>query len=212
MGRPTRPQHEIENVREDILHSAGRAFSRQGFDSVTIHDIAKEAGYTATSLYAYFKGKQEIIDALVAAVKHQFKSAFDAEVPPGLAFPQRLGFLFERFAELSERWPEARLIMLEYKRSDNARFQPQQRRAARQGMDASMVSWLKRNAAGPKELAGRRPEEIAHVIRSLVLGAFLAGDCGLAQESSPRDRLALALQVCLYGLCGSVPPAPPPQG
>jgi AcrR family transcriptional regulator len=205
MGRKARHQHEIEHVREDILHAAGRAFSRQGFDNVTIHDIAKEAGYTAPSLYAYFKGKQEIVDALMAAIKAEFKGAFDAEIPPGLSFQQRLAFLFERFSEVSERWPEARLLLFEFKRSGSARFKPHERRAARQGLDARLVDWLRKNATCAKDLAGREPEEVAFIVRSLIIGAFLPGDCESTPSGSLRDRFALALQVCLHGLGGCPP-------
>jgi AcrR family transcriptional regulator len=202
MGRPARRQLEIEHVRKEILHAAGRAFSRQGFDSVTIHDIAKEAGYTAPSLYAYFKGKQEIIDALLAAVRDEFKGAFDAEISPGLSFRERLASLFERFSEIAGRWPEALVLVLEFKRSASARSKRQQRQAARQSMDATLVEWLKRNSASTKDLAGRQPEDIAFIIRSLILGAFLPVDHG---TSNPHNRFALALHVCLGGLSGRSP-------
>jgi len=199
VGRPARLQHEIERVREDILHAAGRAFSRQGFDRVTIHDIAKEAGYTATSLYAYYKGKQEIIDALIAALKGSFKGAFAAEVPAGLSFGRRLGFLFERLAEEAERWPEGRLLMLELHRSGK---QHSKHHPAKPSMDQALVEWLKRNSTGPQDLAGRQPEEIAYVLRSLIVGALFGEAPGQPSSTTLRDRFALALQVCLHGLTG----------
>lgn len=199
VGRPARPQHEVDRVREDILHAAGRAFSRQGFDHVTIHDIAKEAGYTATSLYAYFKGKQEIIDALIAAMKGAFKSAFAAEVPGGLGFGQRLEFLFDHLAEAAERWPEGRLLMLELHRSDR---QHRKHHPTKPAMDEALVEWLKRNSSGPQDLAGRQPEQIAYILRSLILGA-LFGDASGGLAGSLRDRFALSLHVCLHGLGGA---------
>ena len=201
MGRPARLKHEIEHVREDILHAAGRAFSKQGFDSVTIHDIAKEAGYTTPSLYAYFKGKQEIIDALMVALTDEFQAAFAAEIPRGLSFQRKLAFLFERLAEISDRWPEVPLLMLEVRRFGTARFKPRGGRNAKQAMDAKLVDWLERNMTGPDDLGGRRPTEIAYIIRSLIIGSFLPNGVE-ASPSSPRARFTLSARVCLYGLAG----------
>lgn len=200
MGRPARHQDEIENTREGILHAAGRAFARQGFDTTTIQDIAKEAGYTAPSLYAYFTGKQEIIEALIAAIKGEFKAAFDAEIPTGLAFDGRLGLLFERLAKVAERWgQEASLLLLEFRRSGPAAIKTCQRRAARRDMDAKLLAWLETNVTSPKDLGGRAPEEIAFVLQSLITGSVLPVS---RKGMTPHDRFALALQIFLHGIGG----------
>jgi AcrR family transcriptional regulator len=199
MGRPARHRQEIENVREDILHAAGRAFARQGFDTTTIHDIAKEAGYTAPSLYSYFKGKQEIIDALVAAIRGQFEAAFDAEIPCHLAFGERLALLFDRLAGVAERWPEARLLLLEFKRSGPASLKARHKRVAKHGVDARLIEWLKANATSPKDFGGRKPEEIAFVLHSLIIGSVLHA---CREDWQARERFALSLQVCLHGIGG----------
>jgi AcrR family transcriptional regulator len=205
MSRPARLKLEVEHIREDILHAAGRAFSRQGFDHVTIHDIAKEAGYTTPSLYAYFKGKQDIIDALTAAVRQEIRNAFDADPPRDLNFCERLSFLFEQFIGVCERWPEARLLILELKRLGNTRPNQTKPSATRQSLDARLIEWLNSNVTNPKDIGGRKPEEIVHIIRSLIIGAFLPGDCKTDHCNTPRERFTLALQVCLYGLGGTGP-------
>ncbi len=202
MARPVRCQHEIEHVREDILHAAGRAFSRRGFSRVTIHDIAREAGYTTPSLYAYFKGKQEIIDALYAIMTREFESALDAPIPPTLGFPRRLGSLFERFLDIAERWPEARPLLLALRRSGLAKLDRAQKCAAKRSIDAKFVHWLKENMTSSRDLGGRKPAEMAPIIRSLIFGAFLAEGSEDARPSTPRNRFTLALQVCLYGITG----------
>lgn len=211
MGRPARLQHEIERVREEILHAAARAFSQQGFDRVTIHDIAKEAGYTTPSLYAYFKGKQEIIDALGAALSDEFGRAYAADMPRELTFEQRLTFLFDRLADIAERWPEVPLLMLEAKRMGTARFKAHGH-GSKKSMDVKLVEWLQRNATGPHDLGGHDPAEIAYLLRSLIVGTFLPNECGASQAVNPstRDRFALTVQVCLHGLAGLKPRRGPP--
>jgi len=205
MGRPARLQHEIEHVREDILHAAGRALSNQGFDGVTIHDIAKEAGYTTPSLYAYFKGKREILDALVAAIKQEFKDAFAVELPRGFDFHARLALLFGRFADVCDRWPEFSSILIEYKLSSDVRLNRTKKREGWRGMDARLIEWLNANVTSAADLGGRKSEDVVYIIRSLILGAFLPGTCEPADCRTPRDRFNLALQVCLYGLRGMRP-------
>lgn len=199
MGRRARHQEEIESVREAILHGAGRAFARQGFDATTIHDIAQEAGYTAPSLYAYFKGKQEIVEALIAAIRGQFKAALEAEIPAGLAFGDRIGLLFGRLAEVIEHWPETRLILTEIKRCSHSAVKARQRRAAQRAMDARLIEWLEKSVTSPKDLGGRAPEDVAFVLHGLIIGCVMPAS---RKEVSPRDRFSLALQVFLHGIGG----------
>lgn len=199
MGRPARHQEEIESTREEILHAAGRAFARQGFDATTIQDIAKEAGYTAPSLYAYFKGKQEIIEALVTAIRGQFQAAFNAEIPAGLEFGGRLGLLFERLAEVAECWPEARLLQMEFKRSGQAAMKTCQKAAPTRDMEARIIEWLKNNVTRPEDLGGHAPEKIAFALQSLIIGSVMPAN---RKGVTPRDRFALALQIFLHGIGG----------
>ncbi len=72
-----RRQRAVARTREDILNAAVRAFARTGYQSVTMRDIAREAGYTAAALYTYFDNKQEILAALVKVVIDEFLEAVD---------------------------------------------------------------------------------------------------------------------------------------
>jgi len=47
-----RRAREIARTRQDILEAAARAFARNGYQAVTMQEIAREAGYTAASLRA----------------------------------------------------------------------------------------------------------------------------------------------------------------
>jgi AcrR family transcriptional regulator len=73
-----RPQHGER--RELLLGVAKRIFAERGFQSATMDDIAKEAGFTKPILYQYFESKtdlyheivtqtaQKLIDKLASAV------------------------------------------------------------------------------------------------------------------------------------------------
>ncbi|MDX2151613.1 MAG: TetR/AcrR family transcriptional regulator [Bryobacteraceae bacterium] len=57
-------QANKERLRQDILDAAGRLFSAEGYHNVTFRRIADEVGYSQSSLFYYFKDKEEIIRAL----------------------------------------------------------------------------------------------------------------------------------------------------
>ncbi|MFJ5771032.1 TetR/AcrR family transcriptional regulator [Psychrobacillus sp. NPDC093180] len=53
-----------EETKKQILQSAGQLFANKGYDAVTIREIAKDAGYSHTTIYLYFKDKDELLHQL----------------------------------------------------------------------------------------------------------------------------------------------------
>lgn len=51
--------------QEQILRAAAAVIIRQGYDKTTMSDIADEAGVSRGTVYLYFKGKEELFDALL---------------------------------------------------------------------------------------------------------------------------------------------------
>lgn len=51
--------------KENITAVADRLFSENGLEKTTMDDIAREADYSKATLYAYFKGKDEIFNYIV---------------------------------------------------------------------------------------------------------------------------------------------------
>jgi AcrR family transcriptional regulator len=76
-----RREREIAHARTGILDAAIQAFARAGLHSTTMQEIAHEAGYTAASLYTYFKSKQEIVDAMLNQLTDEHVQLFDAPIP-----------------------------------------------------------------------------------------------------------------------------------
>jgi AcrR family transcriptional regulator len=64
------------SIRGEILQAAGKVFQRWGFAKTTMEDIAREAGKGKSTLYYYFRSKDEIIDAMVSTeVSHLLMKA-----------------------------------------------------------------------------------------------------------------------------------------
>lgn len=63
---------ERTNTKQMIFEEALNLFSTNGYDGVTIKDIAKAVGIKDSSLYKHFKSKQEIYDSLLEEMNERF--------------------------------------------------------------------------------------------------------------------------------------------
>ena len=66
-----------EDTKQKILDKALELFSTQGYDSVSVGEIAKAVGIKAPSLYNHFPGKQAIFDAIVESPAAQYEADTD---------------------------------------------------------------------------------------------------------------------------------------
>ncbi|WDP88853.1 MAG: TetR/AcrR family transcriptional regulator [Desulfobacter sp.] len=64
MGIYERKQREKERRRQEILSAAREVFSRKGFNSATMEEIASRAELSPGTLYLYFKNKEELHTSL----------------------------------------------------------------------------------------------------------------------------------------------------
>src|SRR5271157_4228531 len=51
--------------QQQILDAAAAVIIRLGYDKATMSDIAEEAGASRRTVYLYFKGKEELFEALL---------------------------------------------------------------------------------------------------------------------------------------------------
>lgn len=58
-------QHRKENIKEHIIKVATSIFSKFGFKKTTIDDIAQSMGKGKSSIYYYFKSKEEIYQEVI---------------------------------------------------------------------------------------------------------------------------------------------------
>ena len=66
-----------EDTTQRILDKALELFSTQGYDSVSVGEIAKAVGIKAPSLYNHFPSKQAIFDAIVKSTAAQYEADTD---------------------------------------------------------------------------------------------------------------------------------------
>ncbi|KUM70000.1 TetR/AcrR family transcriptional regulator [Streptomyces curacoi] len=70
-------QEHLDARRRQILDGAAICFARNGFHATSMQDVLKEADLSAGAVYRYFRGKEELIGAIVAEVLGSVRAAFE---------------------------------------------------------------------------------------------------------------------------------------
>ena len=64
-------RHDGGAKRRQIMDGARSAFLAAGFDGASMNDIARSAGVSKGTLYAYFNSKDELFEAIIRAEYEQ---------------------------------------------------------------------------------------------------------------------------------------------
>jgi AcrR family transcriptional regulator len=113
MGIRERKERDKQEMRELILKAAKKLFLKQGFENVSLRNIADEIEYSPATVYLYFKDKAEIFFAL-------HKQGFDeldrrqletASVKDPLKRLHKLGEVYIKFALENPEYYELMFIM-----------------------------------------------------------------------------------------------------
>lgn len=89
---------KLEDTKATILEKALELFSENGYDAVSVDQIAKAVGIKAPSLYNHFPGKRAIFDAIVEKTARQYEDYTDEINIHVQALSQDLG-LFSKISE-----------------------------------------------------------------------------------------------------------------
>ena len=66
-------------TREKILDEALTLFADNGYDGTSVEDIAEKVGIKAPSLYNHFKGKEDILNALIDMAETRYEEFFGSD-------------------------------------------------------------------------------------------------------------------------------------
>ncbi len=98
-----------EEIKEDvvqgqILQAAKRLFQQYGFRKVTMDDVAKAIGKGRSSLYYYYKSKEEVLDAVLEVEINEMMGAITDAVNKASTAEQKLhAFCVTKLTILKER-------------------------------------------------------------------------------------------------------------
>ncbi len=67
------------STKEKILDAALSLFAENGYDGTSVEQIARIVGIKAPSLYKHYKGKEDILNALVDSAEARYEELFGSE-------------------------------------------------------------------------------------------------------------------------------------
>lgn len=97
----TKQEIRAEQTKEDILTAAGKLFAKKGYDSVSMREIAKEAGCSHTTIYIYFENKTDLLHRLsmppLQELKNQMESILHEDGPSSERMLKGISRVFIQF-------------------------------------------------------------------------------------------------------------------
>lgn len=67
------------STKDRILDESLTLFAQNGYDGTGVEQIAEKVGIKAPSLYKHFKGKEEILNALIDSAEKHYEDSFGSE-------------------------------------------------------------------------------------------------------------------------------------
>ena len=202
-----RREREIAHARTDIVEAAIQAFARVGLHNATMQDIAREAGYTAASLYTYFKRKQDIVDAMVTQLTDEYIHVFDEAVPSDLSFRQRFELVLQRQLELAEKRHNVFVGFLSDHTNESMCAGDESGRAFHDNFERRierLAAWLKANASS-EDIGDYSPELLARTLFGMAFG--LLHRWGEEKDREPFVKYAhLITELFFHGVSGKSKP------
>jgi AcrR family transcriptional regulator len=184
---PKVTEEHVEARKRQILSAALRCFARQGFHRTTMQDIFREADLSPGAVYSYFKGKDELIVAIIGSLMSfvaDTATLFEEPLPEG-----RLRRPGEALVEIVDRFQDFELGTVE----ERARVFPHLvgEQARKPELNAVVRVGIERLRAGFEQL-GRAAQERGELDPALDPAEFGRVAVGTLQ--------GLLLQVGVYGL------------
>lgn len=201
-----RKAQHLRSARAGIMLAAARTVVNRGYQATTMRTIAKEAGYTASSLYTYFRSKEQIFEAMRDELLLHLDEILGEPMPDGLDFPACVKVLGHRFARFAEEFQE--VIALHIVGGVDLPDEDRAARFARIGrLQRQCEAWFQANAT-PEELGGHPPLDAAVLFLGVMKGfmeqAFVEGE-GAPGPETLRLRMARGLDFFLSGLRAPAP-------
>lgn len=101
LGRPRAV--DSTDTRSNLLISARRTFTRDGYGATTNRNIADAAGITTAAIYHYFPSKAELFKAVYLDVQHIVDDCFDVAMRRPGSLADRFGWVLDAASELNRQ-------------------------------------------------------------------------------------------------------------
>jgi AcrR family transcriptional regulator len=201
---PKVTEEHVDARRRQILSAALRCFARQGFHRTTMQDIFREADLSPGAVYTYFKGKDELIVAIIGVMMSfaaETAHVFSEPLPEGrLRRPgEALTEMIQRFQDFELGTVEERARIFPHLVGEQQR-NPQLNAAVRGGLERLREGFegLARAAQERGELdPALDPEQFSRLPLSLMQGLLI--QLGVFGDDLDIDAYARAATALIDG-------------
>jgi AcrR family transcriptional regulator len=183
---------DSDKTRDQILSAAADVIVRLGYDKTNVSDIAEEAGLSRRTIYLYFKGKEDLFEALVAREWMQYAQTWLEYVESDPRGGTLGGFFRATMRAVNSRpfiasvMRRDRRVLGNYLRKRDNLFAGMQSGS----ISADFIQALQAAGAVRPDLD---PAVTAHIIEILGYGQLTIGDFKPADQSPPDAAVMEAL-------------------
>jgi AcrR family transcriptional regulator len=158
--KPTKKEMVTEFRTREILAAARNLMLSRGVEAVTMEEVAAAAGVAKGTVYLYFKGKEDLIQALISQVGENILADIEAVVEASGSPPEKM--------------QQVASLLLDYLMRERALFPAYARDLLRGGRGAAKGYWL-------------HLQEMEEKFVRLVTRLFASGiDAGQFIQADPR--------------------------
>lgn len=126
--KPTKKEIVTEFRTREILAAARHLMLSRGVEAVTMEEVAAAAGVAKGTVYLYFKGKEDLIQALISLVGENILADIEAVVEAAGSPPEKI--------------QQVASLLLDYLMRERALFPAYARDLLRGGRGAAKGYWL----------------------------------------------------------------------
>lgn len=185
--------------RQQITAAAARCFANSGYDATTVRAIAEASGFTASSLYTYFTGKEEIFEAIIAQVTEASMAVFSRTLPRNLTMEQKIEFLFLRLLEFAEEHRDAIVFLVSVPHADGVCEGGSESQLRREiAFISAFERWIATHTTAD-ELGDHNPKDVSFFVWGVMHGFFVQW---LSSGTSTKlaDKVPVMTNLILNGL------------
>jgi TetR/AcrR family transcriptional regulator, multidrug resistance operon repressor len=157
-----------EKKVEAIAAAVYRLAARHGLAAVTLADIAREAGVATSTLYVYYKSREDLLDDVYQKAKTATVTRYGRKDDPGASLKARLRLIWNNIVDNRIENQQKVAFLEQYYHSE---YLSETSRALGQRMAAPFLELL---------VAGQKSEQLKQVATPLLAATIM----GLAKETA----------------------------
>jgi TetR/AcrR family acrAB operon transcriptional repressor len=178
--------------QQQILNAAAMVIVRLGYDKTTMSDIAAEAGVSRGTVYLYFKGKEELFEALVYSEWTQYAQSWleHIEADPGGG---TFGGFFRAVLHAVNSSPLIAALMRRDRRVMGNFLRKPDTLFAWMGTGSLTTNFIQALQTAGAIRKDVDPLVTAHIVEMLIYGHLTIGDIKSADQIPPYEMVLEAL-------------------